>query len=180
MLLGSYAAANIVVMLLSDAIDGGRLEALQTAMIGDKADPEALQRDARRPAAVLGHGGAARLTSLIALPFWHAPALVHWQRQGVAQSLFISSLACWRNMGAMAVYGLGWPALLMLFSALANTLVALLGDPRLLALAAMPAVLIFSTAFYTSLYFTYADCFRPDEPDRGPAPLLPAGGPPSP
>ncbi len=163
MLLGCYAAANILVMLLSDAIDAGRLEALQLAVTGDKAvtpeDLGVMLGDSR-----LFWAMAVRLllTSLIALPFWHAPALVHWQGQGVAQSLFISSLACWRNKGALAVYGLGWLALILLFSVLANTLVALLGEPRLLALAAMPAGLMFSTAFYTSLYFTYADSFRPD------------------
>ncbi len=57
----------------------------------------------------------------------------------------------------------------MLFSVLANALVALLGEPRLLALAAMPAGLMFSTAFYASLYFTYADSFRPGTRDRAAA-----------
>ncbi|MEO8280121.1 MAG: BPSS1780 family membrane protein [Ideonella sp.] len=161
-LLGCYAAANIIVMLLSDAIDDGRLEALQAAVVSDQAvSPEAL-------GAMLGDSRlfwamALRLllTSLIALPFWHAPALIHWQGQGVGQSLFTSSLACWRNRGALTIYGLGWLLLILLFSVLANTLVALIGEPRLLALAAMPAGLMFSTAFYTSLYFTYADVFRP-------------------
>ena len=169
-LVACYAAANVVVMLLSDVIDAGRLEALQAAVVGNQAvSPEALS-------AMLGDSRlfwamALRmvLTSLIALPFWHAPALIHWQSQGVAQSLFISSLACWRNRGALTIYGLGWLLLIVLFSVLANTLVALLGEPRLLALAAMPAGLMFSTAFYTSLYFTYADVFRPTREGVAPA-----------
>lgn len=163
-LLAAYAAANIVVMLLSDAVDGGRLEALQAAAISDKPmTSEALNAmlaDSRLMWAMVLR---LTLTALISLPFWHAPALVHWQGQGLAQALFISSLACWRNKGALLIYGLGWLALILLFSVLANTLVALLGEPRLLALAAMPAGLMFSTAFYASLYFTYADSFRPDE-----------------
>lgn len=161
-LLTVYAAANIVVMLLSDAVDGGRLEAVQAAMTAEQAaDPQVLRQ-------MLGDGRLfwamllrLTLTAAIAIPFWHAPALIHWQGQGMAQSLFISTLAMWRNRSAMLVYGLGWLVLVVLFSILANTLVALLGEPRLLALAALPAGLIFSTAFYASLYFTYADSFRP-------------------
>lgn len=159
-LLMVYALANLLVMLLSDAVDGGRFEALQVAMSGDKAaDAEALAGLLGDPRLLWGMLLRLGLTALISLPFWHAPALVHWQGQGVAQALFISSVACWRNRAALMVYGLGWVALVMLFSLLANTLVALLGEPRLLALAAMPAGLMFSTAFYASLYFIYVDCF---------------------
>ena len=48
-------------------------------------------------------------TALLSVPFWHAPALVWWQGQGVAQSLFSSTVACWRNRGAFAVYALAGP-----------------------------------------------------------------------
>ena len=160
LLLVVYALANLAVMLVSDAIDGGRFEALQLAMTGDKAaDAEALAGLLADPRLLWGMLMRLGLTALISLPFWHAPALVHWQGHGVAQSLFISSVACWRNRAALTVYGLGWVALVLLFSLLANALVALLGEPRLLALAAMPAGLMFSTAFYASLYFIYVDCF---------------------
>ncbi len=175
-LLASYAAANIVVMLISDAIDDGRLEALQAAVVSDQAiSPEALSGMLADSRLFWGMALRLTLTSLIALPFWHAPALIHWQGQSVAQSLFISSLACWRNKGALTIYALGWLLLVLLFSVLANTLVALLGEPRLLALAAMPAGLMFSTAFYASLYFTYADTFRPNHEavDSGPPRLEP-------
>ena len=37
--------------------------------------------------------------------------------------------------------------------------VVLGGTPQMLAVAALPAGLMFSTAFYVSLYFTFADCF---------------------
>lgn len=159
-LLAVYAAANLAVMLLSDVVDGGRFEELQKAMGAEKgADAEALAGLLGDPRLLWGMLLRLGLTALISLPFWHAPALVHWQGQGVAQSLFSSSVACWRNRGALTVYGLGWVALVMLFSLMANALVALLGEPRLLAMAAMPAGLMFSTAFYASLYFIYVDCF---------------------
>lgn len=173
-LLLAYALANLGVMLLSDAVDGGRFEALQAAMGGDQpADAAALAGLLGDPRLMWAMLLRVALATLISLPFWHAPALVLWQAHGVAQSLFISTVACWRNRGALMVYGLGWLALVMLFSLLANALVALLGDPRLLALAAMPAGLMFSTAFYASLYFIFTDSFGQHE-SAGPAEPPPA------
>jgi hypothetical protein len=173
-LLGAYAVANILVMLLSDTVDAGRFEALQKAMTGeDAADPQVLAGLLGDPRLFWGMVVRLGLTTLVSLPFWHAPALVHWEGQGVAQALFTSSVACWRNKAALLVYGLGWLGLVMLFSVLANTLVALLGEPRMLALAAMPAALMFSTAFYVSLYFIYTDCFVPDAPRPPAAPETP-------
>jgi len=105
------------------------------------------------------------LAGLLSVPFWHAPALVHWGRHGVGKALFSSTVAVWRNRGAFAVYSLVWFAVIMLFALLANLVFGLLGQTQLVALAAMPASLIFSTVFYASLYFTFTDCFAPDAAD---------------
>ena len=40
----------------------------------------------------------------------------------------------------------------------------MLGQLRLIGVLAMPASLLFSTVFYASLYFTFADCFMQDDP----------------
>jgi hypothetical protein len=85
---------------------------------------------------------------------------VHWDGQSVAQSLFSSTVGCWRNKGAFAVFGLTWVAVILAFGVLLNTVFALLLDsPQLVPMAALPAGLLFSTVFYASLYFTFADCF---------------------
>ena len=102
------------------------------------------------------------LASLLSLPFWHAPALVHWGGQGVGKALFFSTMACWRNIGAFTVYGLAWAGAILVFGALANVLAALTQQAQLIALAAVPAGLLFSTVFYASLYFTFNDCFAPE------------------
>ena len=65
-----------------------------------------------------------------------------------------------RNKGAFMVYGLTWAALVFLFALLVNTVFMLLGAPQLVAVAALPAGLMFSTVFYASLYFTFTDCFE--------------------
>ena len=179
LLMAIYAAANIGVIFLSDAVDGGRFEAFQAAVTADKAmTPEEMSALLTDPRLVWGMVLRMGLTALISLPFWHAPALVHWLNQGVGQSLFISSLACWRNKAALMVYGLGWLALVLLFSVIANTLVALIGEPRLLALAAMPAGLMFSTAFYASLYFIFTDSFGSSDPQAAEPPAVDPAIPP--
>jgi len=88
----------------------------------------------------------------------------------VAQALFSSTLACWRNRGAFIVYGLSGMLILVVFGVLAGGLLALLGMPGLVSLAAVPAGLMFSTAFYVSLLFTYQGCFGDDAALPPPSP----------
>lgn len=156
----TYAAASLFIMWISNVVDGGTFEALQAAMTSKTADTDRLETLLGDPQLAAGMLVRLGLASLLALPFWHAPALIHWDAQGPAQSLFSSTIACWRNKGAFAVYGLTWAALILLFAVLVNTVFMLLGAPQLVAVAALPAGLMFSTVFYASLYFTFTDCFE--------------------
>ena len=155
-----YAAATFAILWLADVVDGGKFEALQDLMANSKTPVEEIRE--RLLDGQLQAGLAVRLglASLLSLPFWHAPALIHWGSQGWGQSLFFSAMACWRNKGAFAVYGLTWTAVVMLFGVLVNLVFGLLGQPQMMAVAAMPAGLMFSTVFYASLFFTFADCFE--------------------
>lgn len=163
----AYAVATMAVMTLSDFADGGTFEALQEALAGGRGGAEANREEI---AALLAdprlEGGLLlrfALAALLSLPFWHAPALAYWAGQGVGQALFSSTLACWRNRGAFVVYGLSWAGVILGFGVVANVLAALLAHPQLMALVAVPAGLVFSTVFYVSLYFTFADCFAPGD-----------------
>jgi len=98
--------------------------------------------------------------ALLAVPFWHAPALVHWGGQGAAKSLFFSTVACWRNKGALTVFTLGWFGVLVAFAFLSTAVFALLGVPQLAFLAFTPAMLMLTSAFYASLYFSFVDSFE--------------------
>ena len=100
----------------------------------------------------------------LSVPFWHAPALVYWGGQGWAKSLFFSTIALWRNKGAFAVYGLAWMALWMVLLAIVSLGVGLVG-PQRFTIVATPLTLVFSTVFYASLWFTFADCFAPAPSD---------------
>ena len=159
----AYAVASVVIIWLSDVVDGGKFEALQRVMADGKEDASAIAALLADPQLQLGLVLRFGLASLLSLPFWHAPALVHWGGQGVGKALFFSAMACWRNIGAFTVYGLAWAGAILMFGVLANVLAALTQQAQLIALAAVPAGLLFSTVFYASLYFTFIDCFAPDE-----------------
>ena len=173
-----YAAATLAVMYLSDVIDGGTFDALQDAMAGSRSGGEASKEQIgellSNPRLEIGMLVRFGLAALLSVPFWHAPALVHWAGQGVGQALFSSTLACWRNKGAFTVYALAWVGVIFGFGIVANVLAALLQQPQLIALIAVPAGLLFSTVFYVSLYFTFADCFARGTPQT-PAEALPGG-----
>lgn len=157
-----YALATLAILWLAGSIDGGRFERLQV-LLGQAESGEATRReiDALLADDALLYGVIARfgLAVLLSIPFWHAPALVWWGGQGAAQALFSSTLAVWRNRAAFIVYGLGWTGVVALFGLVAGSLLALLGASQLVSIAAVPMGLLVSTAFYVSLYFTFADSF---------------------
>jgi hypothetical protein len=156
-----YAAATALVMLLSNAADGGAFERLQQLVSKERTPEITREIDAllTDPRLVTGVLLRFALSALLSVPFWHAPALVAWHAQGVAQSLFSSTLACWRNKGAFTLYGVAWVAAVSLFGALAGVAIAVLGNPAVLTAMAVPAGLFFGTVFYVSLYATFSDCF---------------------
>lgn len=155
-----YAAATFCILWASDGVDGGALEALMDALPASRDAPGVVADKMADPRLGIGLLVRFGLAALLAVPFWHAPALVHWGGQTAAKALFFSAVACWRNRGAFMVYSLVWVALILVFGVLANLVFALLGQAPLVALVAMPASLVFSTIFYASLYATFSDCFE--------------------
>ena len=160
-----YALGVALVFWVSDAVGGAAFDALREVMGGgQEVTQQELQRvlsDSSLQAGWLIMTGGI---SLLAVPFWHAPALVHWDDQPAGKALFFSVVACWRNKGALLVYALGWVTVITLLGFALTTLFALLGMPQVAFVAATPAMLMMSAAFYASLYFTFADTFEPSLP----------------
>ncbi len=102
------------------------------------------------------------------MPFWHAPALVHWGGQTAGQALFSSALAVWRCKGAFAMYMLGWVGLILMFGLATALVLGLLGMAQLAGLMGIPAGLVFSAVFYISLLFTFNDSFGNAAPEDKP------------
>lgn len=159
----TYALATLALVTLADTLDGGRFNELML-LATTQADPEQM-------AEALASGGLLEgillrtlLIAVLAIPFWHAPALVVWGEQGAAQALFSSTLALWRARGAYVLYGLGWAAVTLGVSLISGLLMAVLGmamGPWLL----LPLSLLVTMAFYASLYPSYVDCFGAPDAD---------------
>ena len=167
LLCGAYALASMVVITLADWVDGGLFEAMQREIANNggsgKSSPalDAILADPRLAQGLLLRVG---LTGLLSVPFWHAPALVHWGGQGALQALFSSTVALWRTRGAFTVYLLGWAAALLTGVALMLLLASLFDARQVLGVLALPIGLVFSAAGYVSLWFSFSDTFGvPDD-----------------
>ncbi len=168
-----YAGATLVIMTLADLVDGGGPELLveapmppasaaSAASAASGAEAAAL---AAAPQALLGLMVRLGLAGLLAVPFWHAPALVHWHGHGAAKALFSSTVACWRNRGAYLIYSAVWLGWVIGLGMLSGLLLAMLGRPQLLVSATLPLSAVIATVYYASLYFTFADCFKSSDSD---------------
>jgi len=158
MLCLGYAGAMLVVGLLADWIDGGSTRELQK-LVADNADNETIANAATDPRLFWGLATRLSLMGLLSVPYWHAPALVHWGGQGVAQALFSSTLALWRNKAAFLLNMLLWAGLLMAVASSVSLVFGLLGLAQFAPVVLMTTGLILSTVFYASLYFSFVDCF---------------------
>jgi len=190
-----YMAATFAIMGMVALIDGGDPEALleslpantsavdapEAASAASAADaasaPDAAAVLAASPGALIALLLRFALAGALAIPFWHAPALVHWGGQGWAQALFSSTLACWRNRGAFALYLFAWFAIVSGCGLLGSVLLKLLGQPQMMMGTIVPMSLIIVTMFYASLYFTFTDCFVAGDGEALPATPTPRSPP---
>ena len=153
-----YALSFLAVMGISALVDGGGFAKVYLA--NAPITPEVVN-DADFQAAMW-------LTTILYVPlsmlFWHAPALVHWHGVPPVKSLFFSAIACWRNLGAFAVYLLAWAGVLLAGAILIVLISSALGGNDLSAAVLMPGALLMAAMFFTSVYFSVKDCFELPEP----------------
>lgn len=154
----TYALLTLLGLSLCELIDDGNLERFMDGVAGNRS-PEEIEALASAPGVFEGALGRLLVTAALGVPFWHAPALVLWGGQGVAQALFSSALAVWRAKGAFLLYGLGWMGAISAAATLMALVLGLLGQGQLSGLFVMPLALLVSTAYYVSLYFTFVDSF---------------------
>ena len=154
-----YGVGALLILLLCQSVSDDALGRWQVLVSKQGTTSEELQAFVSEPgvrtAVLLG----AVLGTLLSVPFWHAPALVHWGAQGAGQALFSSCLALWRSKAAMLLYTLVWAGLMTAAFTGASLLLAAAGAVQLASAVAMPIGLLFSTVFYVSLLFTFNDSF---------------------
>lgn len=159
---GLYAGSFIVLLATTALFDGGLFAGVYLGQT------ELTQEMAESPAFQSALWVAMALYLPVAAAFWHAPALVHWHGVSPVKSLFFSILACWKNKGALLVFGLGWLGMFALGGIITSVVVSLAGGSALARGLAMPAVMLMASMFFSSLYFTFQDSFVLEEPSVTP------------
>ena len=91
---------------------------------------------------------------------WFAPVLTGWHGIAPAKSMFGSVVACWRNMGAMLVFGLAAGVLTLGVSVAAVMLLtSLITSREVLSIVMAPLALVLMTIVQASLYPMYRAVF---------------------
>ena len=154
-----YVATSIAIALLADSIDGGEARRWAEKLMTPRTDgqmPEVPPLSALGSAVLLFKSFGV---ALVSIPLWHAPALVHWGRQGVAQAMFSSIVAIWRTRAAFAMFVLGWVTVALGFAMLIVVLAATLGAAAV-SLAAFTCLVALTATFYVSIWFGFVDTFE--------------------
>lgn len=159
-LCGAYGLIALLVLVGADVLSDHAWERIQKVLMEQGAGAQAAvdeiltEPGVSRAALLLLIGGVS-----LSVPFWHAPALVHWGGMGVRQALFSSTVAVWRAKGAFLLFTFTWLGVLLAFGLVAALTAGLLGFPQLASLLGVPAGLVFSAAFYVSVLYTFTDSF---------------------
>jgi len=156
---GAYLLCVLIVKMLADALGPGP-DVLSSALssskeLSDVFDNPVVQTD------LLWRLG---LTLPLSLVFWHAPALVFWARQPLLKALFFSAMACWHNIGAFVLYGIGWAGVVMALGLFGGVLRMAIPEPMVINTLMALGGLWLAASFYASLYFTVIDCFQSATP----------------
>jgi hypothetical protein len=96
---------------------------------------------------------------------------VHWHGVAPVKSLFFSFMACYKNMGALTVFGLAWVGIFILAAIVVSIIAAVLGNASIAAVAMFPVALVIVAMFFTSIYFTFRDSFVDEAAESAPATL---------
>jgi len=151
-----YALGFVAVMGLSYLVDGGGFAGMYLA---GQAPTAEMLASGRFQAAMWVFIGFHLPLSLL---FWHAPALVFWQKLSPGKSMFFSIVACLRNFWAYTVFAGLWMILMVVTVLLVTALASTSGSAGLAASLLLPALLLVASMFFSSLYFTYRDSFTTD------------------
>ncbi|MCX7901700.1 MAG: BPSS1780 family membrane protein [Burkholderiaceae bacterium] len=100
------------------------------------------------------------LMTPVMILMWFAPLLTGWHGHGPGKAMFGSVIACWRNKGALAVYGLLLFAILLGVSFVTVSVVSLLFSSRqALSIALAPVGLALIAWIQATFYPMYRSIF---------------------
>lgn len=149
-----YAVGFLLVLAISAMVDGGVFAHLY--LVGGTMTPETVMNPDFELAVLL----AMVLYVPLSLLFWHAPALVHWHGVPPLKSLFFSLVACLRNFWAFTVYSLVWLGAFLAMGVVVAIVGGLTGSAEAVASIMFPLAMLMAAMFFTSIYFSFKDCFE--------------------
>ena len=152
-----YAVLFGLSMAVTQWVDGGQF--VRIYLLGESIAPEALRELMSKGDFQMAAMLAGTLNVVIAMLFWHAPALVHWHGVSPVKSLFFSIVACVRNFPAFFVYLMAWIGLTMLVALGASLLFTAAAGPVIGSVLMQLTLMVITAMFFTSQYFSYLDCF---------------------
>jgi hypothetical protein len=143
--------AVLLILLLVDTVSDSAFSRMQRLLAqGEQAQPQ-IDALLSEPGVATGALLAVVLGVALSVPFWHAPALVHWGGQRVGQALFSSAVAVWRSKGAFFVYAMGWVGVMLVFGVVTAVVLGLVGLPQLAGVIGLPAGLVHLSVRYGRL-----------------------------
>jgi len=161
-----YALGFLLVMAITALADGGKFAGVY--LMGKPLTREAAQETDFQVALWI----AMALYLPLSLAFWHAPALMHWHRVPPVKSIFFSAIACFRNFGALTLFGLVWLGVFIgagivisLVTGLMVAIGAMGGGDAGSAIGSVLMVggaLVMAAMFFSSLWFSFRDSFNED------------------
>ncbi len=158
-----YAVALAVLALWADAMDGGETRRWIQAALTPPADGTPPAMPAVTPAVVSSMRFVTLGLTLLSIPLWYVPALVHWGRQGATQAVFSSVVAIWRTKAAFLTFLAGWLVVWIAFDALVQLLAAAFGLEAI-SLAALTGQIMLSITYFLSMWFGFVDTFEITSP----------------
>lgn len=155
-----YVAVFLLIYFFGDRLDGGEARTWLETMFTPNADGSMPE-----PVALSGLATFVLLLktfglAVVSIPLWHAPALVHWGRQGAAQAMFSSIVSLWQTRAAFLVYLLGWCAIGLFFLMLTLVLGAVFGSLQVAVALMTPVSWALSAIFYVTIWFGFVDTFE--------------------
>jgi hypothetical protein len=90
---------------------------------------------------------------------WFAPLLAGWHGLDVGKAMFGSAVACWRNKGAILVYGFLMTCVLLGVTLLTSAIVGAIFSAQILPFIAVPMGLALTTFVQASFYPMYRSIF---------------------
>jgi hypothetical protein len=161
-----YAGCFLAVMGISALADGGQFAGVY--LLGRPLTRETAQQTDFQVALWI----AMALYIPLSLAFWHAPALMHWHRVPPVKSIFFSLVACFRNIGALTVFGIVWLGVFIgagivisLITGLMVAIGAMGGGEAASAIGSVLMVggaLVMAAMFFSSIWFSFRDSFSED------------------